>query len=253
MVFKVDAACGSFIGNGRSNNEDNFYFNRKHLPERNKGLKNPIKYSGSTADIVMFAVFDGMGGEASGEVASFVSAEAMVKGAEQMKKYLLSPRPFFEQLCADMNRAVCEESSKLKFGRMGSTVASILFWGDMAYACNIGDSRIYRSRDNELLQISVDHVESLPPNSKHKAGLMQFLGMPEDEIRLEPSISKGELKKDDKFLICSDGITDMLSNIEICAIVKEHQSVKRIAEALIEQALKNGGKDNITAIVCKVR
>ena len=249
----IEAACGCNVGKIRQNNEDNFYFSGRIMPQVNMGLRMVYAQKMNIDDMPLFAVFDGMGGEASGEVASFVSAETMVKGAEQMKKYLLSPKPFLEQLCADMNRAVCEESSKLKFGRMGSTVASILFWGDMAYACNIGDSRIYRLRDNELLQISVDHVESLPPNSKHKAGLMQFLGMPEDEIRLEPSISKGELKKDDKFLICSDGITDMLSNIEICAIMKERQSVKRIAEALIEQALKNGGKDNITAIVCKVR
>ena len=249
----IEAACGCNVGKIRQNNEDNFYFSGRIMPQVNMGLRMVYSQKMNIENMPLFAVFDGMGGEASGEVASFVSAETMVKGAEQMKKYLLSPRPFFEQLCADMNRAVCEESSKLKFGRMGSTVASILFWGDMAYACNIGDSRIYRLRDNELLQISTDHVETLPPNSKQKAGLMQFLGMPEDEIRLEPSISKGELKKDDKFLICSDGITDMLSNIELCAIMKERQSVKRIAEALIEQALKNGGKDNITAIVCKVR
>ncbi len=249
----IESACGCNPGRIRQNNEDNFYFSGRIMPQENMGLKTVYVQKMDTSDMPLFAVFDGMGGEASGEVASFISAETMVKGAEQMKKYLLSPRPFLEKLCADMNRAVCEESSKLTFGRMGSTVASILFWGDMAYACNIGDSRIYRFRDHELLQISTDHVENLPANSKHKAGLMQFLGMPEDEIRLEPSISKGELARGDKFLICSDGVTDMLSNIEICSIMKDHQSVKRIAEELIKQSMKNGGKDNITAIVCKVR
>ena len=170
-----------------------------------------------------------------------------------MKKYMLSPRSFFDQLCINMNRAVCEESRKFPYGRMGSTVASVLFWNDTVYSCNIGDSRIYRLRGDDFLQISTDHVETLPPNSNYKAGLAQHLGMPEDEIKIEPSISKSEPKKGDLFLICSNGVTDMLSNVEIFALMKDRQSVKRITEALIETAMKNGGKDNITAIVCKVR
>lgn len=70
MAFTLHAACGSFIGMGRSNNEDNFYFNKKHLPVPNKGMNNPLTYTGATDDPVVFAVFDGMGGESRGEDAA---------------------------------------------------------------------------------------------------------------------------------------------------------------------------------------
>ena len=75
MVFTINASCGSFVGNGRNNNEDNFYFNKKHLPVPNKGLKNPIKCKCTTDDPIVFAVFDGMGGESKGEEASCLSSE----------------------------------------------------------------------------------------------------------------------------------------------------------------------------------
>ena len=83
MVFTLNASCGSFIGNGRNNNEDNFYFNKKHLPVPNKGLKNPIKCKGSTDDPIVFALFDGMGGECKGEEASCLASEVF---AEEFKK-----------------------------------------------------------------------------------------------------------------------------------------------------------------------
>lgn len=249
----IEAACGCNIGRVRKNNEDNFYFSGRMLPCDNNGLRMVYTQKINSDEMPLFAVFDGMGGEEAGEVASFQAANVTDKCAEQLKKYLIPPREFLEDMCAKMNRAVCEESQKLAFGRMGSTVASMLFVNDTAYVCNLGDSRVYRLRDNELMQLSEDHTELLPPNVTRKPRLTQHLGIFEDELRLEPHIAKGGIKKDDRYLLCSDGLTDMLSNAEICAILKDHQSVRQATAKLIDLALGHGGKDNITVILCRVK
>lgn len=253
MEIVIEAACGCDTGRVRKNNEDNFYFGGRMLPRNNNGLRMVYTHKLKSDEMPLLAVFDGMGGEESGEVASFLAADMADRCAEQLKKYCIAPRDFFEDMCTRMNRAVCEESQKLAFGRMGSTVAALLFVSDTAYVCNLGDSRVYRLRDNELMQISVDHTELQPSNVTRKPRLMQHLGIFEDELRLEPYIAKGTVEKDDRYLICSDGLTDMLSNVEICSIIKAHKSVKQATAKLIERALKNGGKDNVTVILCRVK
>lgn len=253
MSITIEAVCGCNVGRVRKNNEDNFYFGGRMLPQENYGLKMIYSQKIDSDEMPLFAVFDGMGGEEAGEVASFLAADAAYQCAEQLKKYIIPPREFLEDMCAKMNRAVCEESQKLTFGRMGSTVASMLFVNDVAYVCNLGDSRVYRLRDNELMQLSEDHIEHLPPNATRKPRLTQHLGIFEDELRLVPFIAKGTIKKGDRYLLCSDGVTDMLSNTEICAVLKEHQSIKQAAAKLIDLALKHGGRDNITVIICKAR
>lgn len=253
MNITIEAACGCNRGRIRKNNEDNFYFGGRMLPRENDGLRMIYTQKMNSDMMPLFAVFDGMGGEEAGEVASFVAAEAADRCVEQLKKYLISPRPFLLDMCDRMNEAVCTESQKLVFGRMGSTIASLLFVSDMAYVCNLGDSRVYRLRDNVLMQISADHCETLPPNAVHKPRLTQHLGIFKDELKLEPHIAKGTVKKGDRYLICSDGLTDMVSNIQICSIIKEHKSIKQATTKLIDLALKNGGKDNITVILCSVK
>lgn len=249
----IEAACGCNIGRIRKNNEDNFYFCGRMLPQDNNGLRTVYTQKVRLDEIPLFAVLDGMGGEEAGEAASYIAAQTADRLAAQLKKFLIAPRDFLEQLCTEMNRAVCRESAKLTFGRMGSTVAALLFFGDQPYVCNLGDSRVYRLRDNELLQLSVDHVEAIPPGVGRKPRLMQHLGIFEDEMRLEPHVAKGTAEKGDIFLLCSDGLTDMLTSVEICTILKENRSVKRAAEKLIGLALEHGGKDNVTVIICKVK
>ncbi len=135
---------------------------------------------------------------------------------------------------------------------METTAAVLLFVPDEVYACNLGDSRIYRYRENEFLQISVDDVEHLPEGVRRKAGLTQFLGISEEEMSIEPHISKWEVKSGDVFLICSDGLTDMVANLDICMMLRQHVSVRQSVRHLISQALHNGGRDNTTVIVIKV-
>ena len=95
MVFSLNAACGSFIGTGRSNNEDNFYFHKRHLPVENNGLRTPLQYDGETRDPLVFAVFDGMGGESKGEEAARISSEIFsseYKELEELEEEIKSRR-----------------------------------------------------------------------------------------------------------------------------------------------------------------
>lgn len=74
-----------------------------------------------------------------------------------------------------------------------------------------------------------------------------------EEITLEPYIGKCKIKRGDQYLICSDGLTDMVSKTDICAILKSCASTKKAVETLLKTALENGGKDNVTVILCRVR
>jgi protein phosphatase len=252
MIFQLSAACGCSIGRVRKNNEDNFYFDGSSLPEENRGLSGCIVRKAYLEKEVLFGVFDGMGGEEYGEKASFAAAETAKAKADIGRRYAIGSRAFLTQLSHEMNRAVCERQKELYVTRMGTTAAMLLFVPDEVYACNLGDSRIYRLRDNELSQVSVDDVERVPEGVHRKAGLTQFLGIPEDELALEPHIVKCELKRGDVYLICSDGVTDMIPNLELCMILREHISVKQTVEHLIRRALQNGGHDNTTAIVIRI-
>ena len=240
------------MGRVRKNNEDNFFFDGISLPETNTGMSGCIVMKAYLEREKCFGVFDGMGGEEYGEKASFTAVELMREKADKSMRYTCGSRAFLTQLCTEMNRAVCARQQELYVHRMGTTAAMLLFEPDEVYACNLGDSRIFRLRDNELSQISVDDTEHLPEGSQRKAGLTQFLGVPEDELSLEPHIVKCELKRGDLYLICSDGLTDMINNLNICMILRQHISVRKTAQHLITRALQNGGRDNVTVMVMRI-
>lgn len=248
--MKIFTACGCNNGRIRKNNEDNFYFDGKSLPCVHNGTSKVLSTKFKTDKMQFLAVFDGMGGEESGEVASFTAAQTA--GEFLKSKVCDNPENVLNELCDKMNMAVWTESKKLDFGSMGTTVASLLFYKDEVFCCNVGDSPVYRFRDGKLEKISLDHVEKLPANSRHKPRLIQYLGMPADEIRLEPYVATSESQKGDCYLICSDGITDMLTDEEIVNIITENKKVKKITEKLIDAAIEKGGRDNITAIFCCV-
>lgn len=253
MVFNLDASCGSFIGNGRESNEDNFYFNKKHLPAKNKGLKNPLKFSGNTGDNLLFAVFDGMGGEVKGEEAACKACEVFASEFKELEEIALSGKEFFLRACQKANEEVNRFSEEMKIGTMGTTVAALCFTQDEVVACNLGDSKIFRVRDNEMMQISEDHTDEkimAAMGVKKKPVLLQYIGIPDTEMSIEPFIARGDVQENDIFVICSDGITDVLSVDTIYNIVRGNNAEDSVKQLLAEIDI-NGGSDNSTAIVIK--
>jgi len=255
MAFQIKAACSCHIGRRRTNNEDNFCFDNRLLPKENRGLKAAVMVEQVLERELCYGVFDGMGGESYGEEASFLAA-AVAKNREKiLADYIYPPKQYLTDLIKEMNQEVCKKSEQLGSGRMGSTAVMLYLNHDYAYVCNVGDSRAFRLRQDEFMQISEDHTDArflAEQGIRRKPSLTQHLGIWPDEMELEPYVAKGELEEGDQFLLCSDGLTDMLSNAEICAILKEHDDVRLCVDALIEAALERGGKDNVTVILVRV-
>lgn len=189
-------------------------------------------------------VADGMGGHQAGEVASRVALEsiardvALVRGVEELLLML-------EQANRDIFEAMYNE------GRpgMGTTVAGVRFSGEEALVFNVGDSRAYKRVGSRLLQLSRD--DSLGPSGPGRAprshALVQSLGGSTRRTSPAPHIARAPFTAGDALLLCSDGLTDMLSDEEILSVWSRNES--NPAERLVAAALDAGGRDNVTVVV----
>lgn len=250
MAVLLEAACLCSVGRVRKNNEDNLYFDGRCLPEANRGLKHPISCVFTLQKEVCAAVFDGMGGENFGESASFAAATALKRFLQQSRE-AAPPETFLEDLCIALNEAVLDRARELRTSHMGSTMVALWFSQGRVWVCSLGDSRAYRLREGEFLQLSEDHVEKR--EGRKKAPLTQHLGIDPEEFLIEPFVAGGEPLRGDQYLLCSDGLTDMLTDPEIEAIMTPTEDVGECAGALVRAALEKGGRDNVTVIVCRVK
>ena len=253
MAFMLDAACGCNIGKLRTNNEDNCYFNGQTLPENNPGI--PGLWHGCfREETVCFGVFDGMGGEEDGQLASFLAAQSFASDCRQTNAGAIRSGSLFMHAVTNMNIAVYSEAER-RGNKMGTTAVLMGVCSGTAIFCNVGDSRAYRFRDGRLMQISKDHLETFLPFARgvrvRKARLSQCIGISPEELALEPHYVRDVLRDGDRYLLCSDGLTDMLSADAIRAVLEENSDVCAAVQRLIECALENGGKDNVTALLVK--
>lgn len=255
MPFFLNSACLCHSGLVRLNNEDNFLFNQILLDEKHHNMESPLVYKTFLHGTKFFAVFDGMGGEAKGEAASYTAAlcaKGITRHSPTKHDTLLS---FLNMACHEMNQYVFQHAEKLCVNRMGSTLAMLCLKGKYAYVCNLGDSKIFRLRDGMLEQLSVDHTDAQELKKRginRKPRLTQHLGIDPSEIIIEPYITSFPVKRNDCYLLCSDGLTDMLCNEDIQNVIKTSKDVVDCVKQLVQQALQNSGKDNITVIFCKI-
>ena len=251
MAYQIEYAYTCHIGKIRNNNEDNFWCCGDSLEAQNQGMSHIRSGYMKQSEYPLLAVFDGMGGESCGEMAAFLEAEACGEHFKTAKDGIRNdPEEFLNEICESMNQAICDYGRTNKINSMGTTAALLAFAEDAVYSCNLGDSRIYKSDREKFYQISQDHV--LGRSLFGKAPLTQYLGMEEENLQLEPSISRQEIKIGDRFLLCSDGITDMLSDGEIADILSRDIPVAKTVEILVDRALKKGGRDNITVVLCEI-
>ena len=252
MRYFIQATCGCNTGKVRKNNEDNFYFEGKCLERENHGLKHPVSMDNVLKNGLTYAVFDGMGGENFGEYASYAAARCMQQTEKSLSDYFIPEKVYLERITNQLNNAVVEVQKEMCTDRMGSTMVSLYFAGRYVYVCNVGDSRAFRLRDGEFLQLSMDHVERRLGRDERKAPLTQYLGYGTEDILLEPYIAKGEIRRGDMYLLCSDGLTDMVTNFEITDIMLKNENTETCVQELTRVALEHGGRDNITIILCKI-
>ena len=256
MGLIIEGAVVTDAGKLRSGNEDNYYLFGNYRYDVNVSSKK----EGRTAFTkqALAAVYDGMGGEEAGETASLIAARSFLPcKAEDLREEASR-----QVRCA--NEAVCREM-KNRGGRIGTTAVMLYINEGMATCCNVGDSRCYIMRDGILRQISIDHSEAenmirmgvLKPEEARKSKswhkLTQHLGIFPDEFVIEPYFSEQiMLQEGDIFLLCSDGLPDMLMDDEIAEILGSIQDTEGAAVRLVESALQHGGRDNVTAMVLRV-
>jgi len=249
MNYCIEYAVLCNKGIVRAKNQDNFWCMGKFLTSDNDGLKESIYGTVETKDAPAFAVFDGMGGELHGEVAAYTAASSFNNIYTNHSKSDM--KAFLVDACSAMNHAICAFSETQFFGNTGSTAAILMFGKRDIYICNIGDTRIYHWSNAKLLQISHDHSENSITN--RKPALTQNLGIRPSEFVIAPYIAKGVCENGDKYLICSDGLTDMISNEAIEEVLSSNNNVRTCAEILLQKALSAGGHDNTTIILCEIR
>lgn len=253
--YKLNAGLISDIGNKRLENQDNFSFGelvnadrQEHVELELRGQKLPKAY----------AIMDGMGGEKLGAQASLEAAGFFssihkdilteLDNADQKRK-----EEIFEDLIYSLNERVRKMASEQKVRLSGTTLASIFFTEEKAYVLSVGDSEVFLvksgniDRINKLdaLTITVDD-ENLGKRTV-KGGLSQFLGMDTSEYGFHLNIKEIELEKDDIFIICSDGLTDHVEDVEIALKVCEYGLMDSV-RILLDLALERCGKDNITIL-----
>lgn len=206
-----------------------------------------------------FVVADGMGGHAGGEEASQIATRTITSYLEQ---YWNSPKPselLLEEAFHQANQTILQEQKlHLEWSEMGTTAVVVIFRDHQPMCAHIGDSRLYRLRGAKLEQITADHTwvaraiqqgEITAEQARlHplRHVLSQCLGRQEvRQIEVQPL----PVQPGDRLLLCSDGLTEELSDQLIATRLKNIRVCDKAATALIDAAKEHGGRDNITVVI----
>lgn len=247
MDEKIRYAGLCLKGLVRTNNEDNLWDGKNCLPmlHEDRPLFQGTVFPGREA---MFAVFDGMGGAACGEAASYAAAAEFGHWAGRDCGLRQGEE---EAVCRSMNRAVLAYAGKNKAAAgMGSTVVSLGFGRTCIYGFNLGDSRCFRFSEGKLYVLSVDHALASPVTRRSR--LTQCLGIPETEFILEPAVFSAEYRRDDIYLICSDGLTSMVGPVKLEGVLSAPGSLADKLENLKEMVFGSGAEDNVTILMFEI-
>lgn len=256
-IMRISAACSCHIGKRRKNNEDNFFFAGRYMASCNNGLGSILEKNFPLKKDRFFAVFDGMGGGEYGEIASYMGAKATEEylNAEEADD-IAGKKGYLEKMCTHVNDRIFKEPLRLDAEMMGSTLAGLYFTGNQVWTVNVGDSRCFLLRDGKLRQISEDQTDEAYMKENgiqgRKPYLTQYMGMNPEEVRVLPYMDCLQTKRGDRFLICSDGVSDMVPVDFLETMMQQTQSTAKCVDAILTAALDAGGKDNITAIVLEI-
>ncbi|MBO5559094.1 protein phosphatase 2C domain-containing protein [Ruminococcus sp.] len=256
---RLQISVATHNGAVRASNEDNISINGRSRPIP----QNIMNICGTTANrCLLLAVYDGMGGEQMGEVASDIAAKMSGKLLDRLNTAEVEKYPdMVNKYIDEANAEICRRLHNSGSTRGGTTAAIAYIKDGVVYPFSLGDSRIYLLVNGELIQISEDHTLAM---RKYKANiytleeaeqsmdshkLTLFLGVDVDGKGLTAQwYQPFNMPHSGKLLICSDGLYDMCSKDEIRDILL-NSSEKNISSELVSAAVQNGGTDNITCIV----
>lgn len=203
-----------------------------------------------------FAVADGMGGMSGGALASKYAVDVLF----DLVNRKIDEEVDDEKIAQIVKEAIIELSDLLRseMGSLtGTTIVLAIIRGDNAVIAHIGDSRAYLFRDNKLLRLTEDHnlfalllktkrftKEELRKEKAHHA-LTRYVGME----NARPDVKVVPIKQDDRFLLCTDGLSEMVKDEEMAEIMRDAQRPEVALQRLVSRANEAGGYDNITAVI----
>ncbi|WP_104178718.1 PP2C family serine/threonine-protein phosphatase [Cryobacterium sp. Y50] len=239
MATVSHSAAASHVGKVRSNNQDS-------------------GYAGHT----LFVVADGMGGHAGGDVASSIATKRIIEADK--------PYPSAQEAEFALQAALIGANAQLaetvfehaELTGMGTTVSAIVVLENEVAIAHIGDSRIYLLRDNELSQITIDHtfVQRLVDSGRiteaeamvhpRRSVLMRVLG----DVEASPEIDTSILATidGDRWLLCSDGLTGVVSHTGIASALASGANAQDVADLLVKESLDGGAPDNVTVVIVDI-
>lgn len=244
-LFEIKSFGQSDKGPVRQKNEDTFIEYKKHQ---------------------FYALADGMGGHKAGEVAAQETVVYLCSCISKMfkKNPFLKPQDISQNLSNFIKHSntriyqLGKENNSYK--GMGTTLSSLLFYNKFLIHAHVGDSRIYRYRDNKLIQMTYDHTlknklldsgnlqEHIEKGLRYKNVLTKAIGTFKN---IMPDIGITRVFAGDIYLMCSDGLSDFVTDEEISCVLKQEPSLEIAAKTLIDLAKKNQGSDNITVLLMK--
>ncbi|WP_411279418.1 Stp1/IreP family PP2C-type Ser/Thr phosphatase [Gemmatimonas sp.] len=242
--MQLSVAAGTDVGRIRAGNEDSLYADA----DQERGL---------------FIVADGMGGHAAGEVASEMAVQIVARDLTDVRD--LTGNPPLSRMAEALkaaNRAIYERTiQEADKQGMGTTASCIMIGQGRWIIGHIGDSRIYLLRDGALRQLTKDHsyvqeqVDAgflTPEQARYHPYSNVITRCVGANAAVEADVLNGEIQNGDLYLVASDGLTGMVEDPQLKKILESRQSPGRMVDAMITEANRRGGLDNITAVVVQV-
>lgn len=204
----------------------------------------------------LFIVADGMGGHKAGDIASRLTVDSVVDKLSKVnsKDYI----SVITDTIIKVNKEVIDKAAESQdYEGMGTTLVVATVFENILKVANVGDSRLYVIGE-DIIQITRDHslVEEMVTNGqldradarvdKRKNIITRAIG---GESKVEAEMFSVELKPEDKILMCSDGLSNMVDDTEILEIINREPDIEKAARMLIDAANENGGKDNISVVI----
>ena len=260
MGIKLAVAAKTDVGKVRTNNEDAFV-----VADLNRGDPASVDAAPGDFDVVergvLMAVSDGMGGEQAGEVASALVVEtlrkAMLEEGLDTEESNSAITKAIESAVVKANEEVFAAAKDPGKRGMGATLTAVYIQRGMAYIAEIGDSRAYlirgrrcrqMTKDQSFVQLLLDSgaiSEEEAKNYPHKNIILQAIGQ---QKVLNTAVGKLELRRGDRLLLCSDGLSNKVTPEEMREVVCDATSLTNACAKLISLANERGGDDNITVI-----
>ena len=214
-----------------------------------------------------FIVADGMGGQAAGEKASELATDIVPKKLQSLIDFEADTG---DKVTSSIDTAVTDANSEIlalseidpAYHNMGTTIAFIVASAGKLFVGGIGDSRVYQLRDEEMQQLTTDHSltralvdagtisEEDAATHRYRNVLYRYLGSKEGGTGTESK--EVEPQAGDRYLICSDGVTDGIGDDEIRQLLASIDDPQQAAEDIVQAALDGGSKDNVTGVVVHV-